>query len=489
MTTLRYPAVAGLFYPETARDLEAQVRNLLAAAAPAGTASPTVDDPILKAIIVPHAGYPYSGPVAATAYARVAAIADRVCRVVLLGPSHRVAVRGLAASSAAAFTTPLGPVPVDRAALASVLALPQVETLDAAHADEHSLEVHLPFLQAVLKDFTIVPLLVGRASTDAVAEVLDRLWGGPETLIVISSDLSHYLDDASARALDAATCRAIEALEPAAIGHDQACGRVPINGLLTLARRRGLSITTLDLRNSGDTAGDRRRVVGYGAWMLSEPGVVRARPRTSTAEISDAGPSPEAVASHHGENLLKLAAASIRHGLEHGRPIAVCHRDQATELLAPGACFVTLRHDGNLRGCIGSPLPYRPLAEDVAANAFAAAFRDSRFPRLHRRERDRLSLSVSILGRAERLDAERERDLLRLLRPGIDGVIIASEGRQALFLPQVWHVLKHPADFIGQLKIKAGLEPACWPDDLRAWRFSAVSVSSDALAEPASVWS
>jgi hypothetical protein len=189
-------------------------------------------------------------------------------RVVILAPAHRYPFRGLARSTAEAFRTPLGEVPVDAAALRSLDDLPQVHDLDAAFEGEHSLEVHLPFLQATLERFEIVPLLVGNASGAEVAEVLERLWGGEETLIVVSSDLSHYLDYDSARELDAETTRAIEALEPDALGFDNACGRVPVSGLLLAARRHRLRPTTLDLRNSGDTAGPRSQVVGYGAYAF-----------------------------------------------------------------------------------------------------------------------------------------------------------------------------------------------------------------------------
>ncbi|TVR78154.1 MAG: AmmeMemoRadiSam system protein B [Rhodospirillales bacterium] len=497
MTEVRYPAVAGLFYPENARDLNRVVRRLLADVKmepPAATLA-EADAPAsgaVKAIIVPHAGYPYSGPTAATAYARVAAIADRVRRVVLLGPSHRVALPGLAASSAAAFATPLGPVPVDREGLATVLSLPQVETLDAAHTDEHSLEVHLPFLQVVLGEFSVVPLLVGRATADEVAVVLDRLWGGPETLIVVSSDLSHYLDYDTARTMDAATCRAIESLDDAGIGFEQACGRVPVNGLLALARRRGLQVTTLDLRNSGDTAGDRRRVVGYGAWLLREPAGGTKRPDQASTKAADpvqaASPSPASVVDRHGETLLHVAAASIRNGFAYGRPLDVSRLSHAPDLSAPGACFVTLRHYGALRGCVGSARAHRSLLEDVAANAFATAFTDSRFAGLHPRECGGLTLQVSVLGPAEPVEVERERDLLRLLRPGIDGLIITCEGCHALFLPQVWDVLREPVDFVRQLKVKAGLDPGYWSVDFQVWRFVAASISSESLSEPAEIW-
>jgi len=256
--SVRTPAVAGLFYSDDAGILEAQLRGLLAEAV-AEVAPP-------KALILPHAGYVYSGSVAASGYARLQSAREIITRVVLIGPSHYVPLRGLAASSAEAFITPLGPVPVDRTAIELLLDLPQVATSDSAHLQEHSLEVHLPFLQLVLGAFAIVPLVTGDATADEVAAVLDLVWGGPETLIVVSSDLSHYYDSTTARRLDAATSAAIESLAPEHISDEQACGRVPINGLLRAAQRRGLTANTIDLRNSGDTAGPADRVVGYGAF-------------------------------------------------------------------------------------------------------------------------------------------------------------------------------------------------------------------------------
>ena len=259
---LRPPAVADLFYPADSRTLRAAVNGYLKAVRPAEHSAP-------KALIVPHAGYMYSGPVAASAYAQAAPLRGTVTRVVLLGPAHRTPFSGLAASSAEAFQTPLGPVPLDPAAAEALKDLPQVKCLDRAHAPEHSLEVQLPFLQVVLGSFSLVPLLVHDAAPDEVWAVLERLWGGPETLVVISSDLSHYLDYQSARALDAQTAAAIEALKPEEIGESQACGRLAIQGLLLGAIQSGLQGRTLDLRNSGDTAGPRDQVVGYGAFAFT----------------------------------------------------------------------------------------------------------------------------------------------------------------------------------------------------------------------------
>lgn len=261
MTRVRPPAAAGLFYPDDERELRAVVGECVAP-------RPSAAEPP-KAVIAPHAGYVYSGPVAGSVYGLVAAGRGTITRVVLLGPSHRVAFAGLALSSATRFSTPLGDIPLDQEAAACILALPQVTVQDQAHAQEHSLEVHLPFLQVVLGRFALVPLVVGDASAADVAEVLDRLWGGPETLIVVSSDLSHYQDYETARRMDAATSRAIEALRGDDIGDDQACGRIPVGGLLLAARQHGLHARTVDLRNSGDTAGPRHRVVGYGAYAFS----------------------------------------------------------------------------------------------------------------------------------------------------------------------------------------------------------------------------
>jgi MEMO1 family protein len=261
---IRPTAVAGMFYSAVPWQLTADVRAYLAATSPppSGAAWP-------KALIVPHAGYVYSGPVAASAFARLAAGRDAIRRVVLLGPCHRVPVRGLALPAAMAFATPLGSVPVDREAAQRVRVLPQVVESALAHAHEHSLEVQLPFLRSVLGKFAIVPFAVGDASAEEVAEVIETLWGGRETLIVISSDLSHYHPYGEARRIDGGTAESVLALA-GTLDHEQACGATPINGLVLCARRHALSPELLDLRNSGDTAGDRSRVVGYAAFAFSE---------------------------------------------------------------------------------------------------------------------------------------------------------------------------------------------------------------------------
>jgi AmmeMemoRadiSam system protein B len=261
MSAIRAPAVAGTFYPADPGRLRTMVEGFLAAAEAPARSRP-------KAVIAPHAGYVYSGPVAGAAFATIGTDVRQIRRVVVIGPAHFVAIRGIAVPTCEAFRTPLGKVPLERAALDALEDLPSVRRADASHAPEHALEVELPFFQVALGEFALVPLLVGEARPAAVAEVLARVWGGPETLIVISSDLSHHHPYRTAQRRDEATARAIERLDDTALGPDAACGHLPIAGLLLEAGRRGLSARRLDLRNSGDTAGTRDSVVGYGAWAF-----------------------------------------------------------------------------------------------------------------------------------------------------------------------------------------------------------------------------
>ncbi len=263
--SIRPPAVAGTFYPARPDALLEAIRASFADARPPaldGGAAP-------KALVVPHAGYVYSGPVAASAYLRLGPGRDVIRRIVLLGPSHRFPLDGLAVPSSDAFRTPLGLVSVADEARRAVLAVPHVTVTDAAHAAEHSLEVQLPFLQVVLDSFEVLPLAVGRGPAEDVAEVLDAVWGGPETVIVASTDLSHYRPYDEARELDQRTATAIAAADLESVGDRAACGAHALRGLLAAARARHLTVEQLDLRSSGDTAGDRDRVVGYGAFAIA----------------------------------------------------------------------------------------------------------------------------------------------------------------------------------------------------------------------------
>jgi AmmeMemoRadiSam system protein B/AmmeMemoRadiSam system protein A len=439
---VRPPAVAGLFYPDRRDALDRALDDALVEARPV---SPPARRPP-KALIVPHAGYVYSGPVAASGYRRLEGVRGRIRRVVLLGPVHRVPVRGLALPGVDAFDTPLGRVPLDADAIAALADLPQVIVSAAAHAREHSLEVQLPFLQRWLGSFALVPLAVGDASAGEVAEVLERLWGDDATLVVISSDLSHYHPYDEARAIDAATVQAILAGD-ARLGHDQACGATPVAGLLEVARRRGLVADLCDLRNSGDTAGDRTRVVGYAS--------VAFHPADAGAATRDDDTDAEHAAK--GAALLGLARGAIAQALG---ATAAADLPRDDWLHAPGATFVTLRAGEALRGCIGTLEAHRPLVHDVTANALAAAFRDPRFPPLARHELDDLTVEVSILDPAQPVAFTDRAHLVAQLAPGEDGLVLALGSRRATFLPQVWDALPAPDDFLDALARKAGIPAA-----------------------------
>jgi AmmeMemoRadiSam system protein B/AmmeMemoRadiSam system protein A len=460
MTEIRPPAVAGAFY-SGAREALMQDLTTLLEAAPA--ISP--DTAVPKALIAPHAGYIYSGPTAAHAYARLAPARGRIKRVVLLGPAHRVAVDGLVLPGVHGLQTPLGVVPVDREAVRLISSLPQIGESKAAHAHEHSLEVHLPFLQAMLGMFALVPLVVGRASTEQVAQVLDRLWGGEETLIVISSDLSHYLGYEQAQETDRETARTILMRRPQ-LNHHQACGATPVNGLLDVAQRRGLKPELFDLRNSGDTAGDHSRVVGYASVGFFEP-VAR------TGEVDSDLAQPDT----RGEVLVPLARSAIGGIFGVASPVD----ERAAFLQEIGATFVTLTRHGKLRGCIGSLQPHRSLLEDVKANAKAAAFLDPRFQPLTQTEFATTLVEVSVLSPSEPLEFGSEQEALERIRPGIDGLIFEHGSRRGTFLPQVWESIPEPAEFLRQLKRKAGLEPDFWADEVRLRRYTVVKFGEDEL--------
>jgi hypothetical protein len=441
MASVRPAAVAGAFYPGEARQLAAEIADLMGGIE---SLAPRLGYP--KALVVPHAGYIYSGPIAARAYDELAGARGLVKRVLLLGPVHRVPVRGLALPAAEAFATPLGTVPVDREALAALAGLAQVVRSEAAHALEHSLEVQLPFLQSVLGEFQLVPFAVGDASAAEVAAVLERLWGGPETLIVVSTDLSHYHSYDQARRIDHATIRRIAGLA-ADLDHEEACGATPLNGLLHLARARGLQIRLLAACNSGDTAGGKGQVVGYSSFALHEQGRV-------THEEA-------------GRTLLAMARAAISHRLGLGAAPAF----DAPWLKPLGATFVTLMRAGALRGCIGSLEHGRALGEDLICNAEAAAFRDPRFPALTREEWAQCELEVSLLSPPRPLRFADEPDLVQQLCVGEDGVILEHAGKRATFLPQVWESLPDKRSFLADLMRKAGLPEDTRLARCRIWRY------------------
>ncbi len=448
----RPPAIAAAFYPGDAQALAREVDTHLQAAA-LGMPRSMLQRP--KVLIAPHAGHVYSGATAARAYARIQPFAGAIRRVVLLGPAHRVYFKGVALPGTGAWATPLGAVPIDTLGADAIADLPCVVTRPDAHATEHSLEVHLPFLQRVLGDFELLPLVVGDVAPAEVAEVLGRLWGGPETLILVSTDLSHFHAYDDAQRIDAASCAKVMALD-GTLDHQQACGATPVNALLQMAGPRGLRIEQIDRCNSGDTAGDRERVVGYASFALYEPAGAGA------GAGSGALLSPE-----QGLALVQLARASLHEATGAGRePVPGLKSFQA-----PGAAFVTLTAQGQLRGCIGSLQATRPLADDVRANAAAAALQDPRFPPVTAAEVPGLVVEVSVLTAPRPLAFANESHALWQLSPGEDGVIFECEhqGRawRSTYLPQVWEQIASPRAFLAHLKVKAGLPFDFWSPQVR----------------------
>ncbi|MDO5701391.1 MAG: AmmeMemoRadiSam system protein B [Bowdeniella nasicola] len=422
MVSTRPPAVAGLFYPSDTSELKDVVDHALSAAQPAPLTS--------RAVISPHAGYLYSGGLAARA---ISCLPHSTRRVLILGPTHRVGIDAMALAGVEAHATPLGDIPTDPDLTEAIAAHPAVVTAPVVHAQEHSLEVQLPFLQRHLTSpFTIVPLAVGRVDPDSVADVIEIAWEDPHSAVIVSSDLSHYLSYALARAVDDDTLRHIVTLD-GPIPTDRACGAYPVSGLMTFARRASLELTVLDVASSGDTAGDRERVVGYAALAARDASALPALAYNAIAAELDAPlrPVPE----------------------------------DATDHRKHGATFVTLTRGGELRGCIGSLRAHRPLLDDVRANARSAAFADPRFPPLRATDLDQIDVEVSLLGEPTALPGSpglTRAEVEAALRPRLDGVVLSHGSRRSTFLPQVWDQLPESRDFLSHLLTKGGWRADSW---------------------------
>lgn len=446
MLAVQKPAVAGSFYPDDPTLLGQAVEGLLARFEDAGTDQP-------KALIMPHAGYNFSGAVAAAAASR---LKPGITRVVILGPSHYNAFKGVALPDADALSTPLGRIPIDESAN-SLIGDPDVRVNAEAYAKEHSIEVELPFLQVRLGTFSVLPLLVGDIDPARLSGMIDRLWGGPDTLIVISTDLTHFMTAAQASKLDANTASKIETAEPDGLTGREACGVRALGSFLMVASRRGLRITRLALTHSGAVTGDDSRVVGYGAWMAQEP---------------------EAICLGQTERAMALTLARS----------TMVQRTKSTwmpsirgvfpqPLHGFAACFVTVEMAGELRGCIGSLRANRSLKGDIILNSVKAGFEDPRFPPISAEELAGSHLEIAVLSRPAPISFRTEDEVVEQLRPGRDGIILDAEGQRGTFLPKVWDGLASPEDFWTSLKRKAGVPEDYWSANCRVWRYVAESFS------------
>lgn len=468
---VREPAVAGLFYPKDPAELSRVIDACLAAA----KVGPP--DGELKALICPHAGYPYSGPVAAFAYKLLAGRSYDT--VIVMGPSHYAAFHAVAVPDAEIYRTPLGDVLIADMAkkLASLrpFALdpfclvqrpdwwPQASRSapdeDKADTWEHSVEVQVPFLQRTLKNFKLVPVVFGEVAPLAAAQALLQVIDD-RTLIVASSDLSHYDTYANAQKRDRRCIEAICRLDPDAVGDEDACGHAPIRTLLYIAKQRGWQARLLDYRNSGDTTGDKSRgVVGYAAIAFYAPASGSV---TAPAAGPIAAPAAAQFTAADRRYLLDLARKTVREAAATGQVPEVSADGLAPKFTAAKGCFVTLTKRGELRGCIGYILPQGPLYRAVVENARNAAIRDPRFPAVRPGEVDQLEIEISVLTEPLPLFFSSPEDLLPKLQPGVDGVVLQIGSREATYLPQVWEQIPGKVDFLNNLAEKAGCEPSAW---------------------------
>jgi AmmeMemoRadiSam system protein B/AmmeMemoRadiSam system protein A len=429
--------VANQFYPGDPKALSEMISGFL-------TEAPKIDT-LPKAMIVPHAGFIYSGYTASCAYQALLQHSQQIKRVVLIGPSHHYSFDGIAVTDFDYFETPLGQVTIDKAFTPALSDLVGVGVGNEVFDKEHCLEVQLPFLQTILDDFKLIPAIIGNAPPELVARFLLKVWGGNETLILVSSDMSHYHPYDEAKQIDSTTAKDILQSNIKGVRPETACGSRGINGLLTLAKERDMSLNLIDLRNSGDTAGDKSRVVGYGAYYCYE-----------NIKVTE---------------LLKLARKSIQYGLEHGSVMPLTEIKLSDNLKQEKNCFVTLEINGQLRGCIGTLIGKDILAQDIINNAYKAAFQDPRFRPLTKDEFQQCSVHLSILSQPEEIDFSSQQDLLDKIQPNKDGLILQTDTHRGTFLPSVWDKFSSVNDFLMALKQKAGLPPDYWSDDIQVFRY------------------
>ncbi len=463
--TIREPAVAGLFYPGTPSSLNELIDELLKNA-------PNFNISDLRAIISPHAGYVYSGPVAAYGYKQL--IGKDYKTVIILAPSHYAWVKGASVCGSEVYRTPLGDVKISPKARDLAQKPPFViesptrvqrpgwssessRTIpsygqDTPHTWEHSDEVQVPFLQKTLKDFELIPIIIGECNAEQAAKVLNEFID-EKTLIVASSDLSHYLPYESAKSVDSRCIKTICSMDLSRIENEEACGKLPIAILMHIAKIRGWKPQLLDYRNSGDTAGDKKAVVGYASIAFIEK--LNDAKNNAQSKISSLTEAQRKFLLNLARNTIK--AASRRESL----PV-VDENSLDEKLKAKTACFVTLTKDGNLRGCIGHISAIEPLYKAVIENAHAAAMYDTRFEPVKYNEVNDIEIEISILTEPKELNYNSIEDLLSKLRPGIDGVILNIGGRRSTFLPQVWEQLPDKIDFLNHLSLKAGCAPVDW---------------------------
>ena len=432
------PSVAGMFYTADKTQLQNQINEFKK------NSKNTYITPT-RAVIVPHAGLVYSGRLA---YEGISQLDKNLKNIFIFAPAHRVAFEGIALTSYDAWATPLGEININKDITKELISKFGGKYNDNALAPEHAIEVEIPFIQTVFKDVKIIPVLIGKEDYDKVYKIISYYYPNPENGFVISSDLSHYLPDDRAKKVDGYTAQLIETCTTNNFSHELACGATGILGLIQFANEKNYSLIRIDMANSSDATFERDRVVGYGCWFLYE------------------GDRNEFIKENYSDFIINLCKDSIKN-----------KNTNSAEIVYPkvlseyGAVFVTLEKFGNLRGCIGSIIPHRPLIDDIIINAQNAAYSDTRFRPVEKGEIKDLKIAVSLLSVPKQMHFKDEEDLLNQIRPNIDGIIIKDGNYQAVYLPSVWEQLPDKRDFLNSLKVKAGLPASHFSKTFEAYRF------------------
>ncbi len=441
MERIKQPSVAGTFYSADAEELKEQIYGF-------ASNNRNSYEAATRAVIVPHAGYEYSGQIA---YEGISQFSSAVKNIIIFAPAHKVSFQGLALSSYEAWATPLGNLEVNQDVNRKLAINFGAKIYDDAFLGEHSVEVQLPIIKFLYKDnVKIIPILVGNEAPKIITDIIQQYYENEEFAFIISSDLSHFLTNEEAQQMDAKSAVMIELGEMNEFKFEQACGAVGIFGLVDFVKNNGYSLIRIIMSNSSESTGDTNRVVGYGAWFLYE------------------GSQNKFLKEYYSDLIIEIVKKSILAGFSQQElsinfPLVFAQN---------GACFVTLRKNGILRGCIGSLAPYRPLIADLVTNAQNAAFKDPRFKPVTFEEYNDLKVDVSILGNPEIMKFKDEQDLLEQIVPHRDGIIL-QEGQeyQALYLPSVWDEIPDKVQFLRSLKRKAGLPEDYFSSTLMAFRF------------------
>lgn len=443
MKKIKSSSVAGKFYPKDKKELDSFLDDCFENNRKNYNYS-------ARAIIVPHAGYVYSGQFASEGFQY---LNKKAKNIFIIAPTHYIGIDGIAVSSADVWATPLGEISVNKEINQELVSAFGAKFNDIAIEPEHALEVQIPFIQELLPESKIVPILVGDASPEIITNLISHFWKDKDNVFIISSDLSHFHHDSEAQKIDKVTAEMIETQEISEFSSHQACGSIGILGLVEFAKQEEFSLIRINLKNSSVASGDKSRVVGYGSWLLFE------------------GTKEKFVKDNYSELLLETCSKSILSGFETGRPLRVEPSEFPEVLQQSGASFVTLEIDENLRGCVGSIIANQSLILDVAKNAFASAFSDTRFAPLSEEEYKYLNIAISLLSAPSRISFKDEMDLLNQIEQDIDGIIIQDGNYRAVYLPSVWEQLPDKKLFLNSLKQKAGLSPSHFSKTFEAYRF------------------